>query len=145
MYSRKEMRDEFEAADAMTEVVFFEPERIDSELEDGRIDTALLLTATTAEAILRDKLIQHFEIPREAFDEVCGDKTLGWYVSKCNEKQIIDESFRGSFDSLVKKRGKLVHDLGYLNHLGQDDEEMEEVKSIIEDCYDWFESRHQGP
>jgi hypothetical protein len=139
------MRDEFGEIDAMTPVVYYDPERFDEELENGRIDTALLLTATTAEALLMDELIQHLGIPREAFEEVCGDKTLGWYVGKCNEKEIIDESYRDSFDSLVKKRSKLVHDLGYLDQLGQNDDELKEVRSIIEECRDWFELRLQDP
>ncbi|SDK12981.1 hypothetical protein SAMN05216226_1219 [Halovenus aranensis] len=137
------MREEFTAVDAMTEVNLFEPDRIDEELENGRIEIALLLTATTAEAILRDELIQHLEIPRRAFDEICGDKTLGWYVSKCNEKKIIDQQYRDSFDSLVKKRGKLVHDLGYLDQLDKNDDEVEKVRSTIVDCYNWFDSRRQ--
>lgn len=137
------MRDEFEAADAMTEIVIFEPERIDGALENDRIDTALLLTATTAEAILRDELIKHLEIPRGAFDEVCGNKTLGWYVSKCNEKGIIGGLYKDSFNTLVEKRNELVHDLGYLEQLSHDNDEMKEVRGIIEDCYDWFDSRRQ--
>ena len=62
------MSDDFEEADAMVKITFFEPDRIDEELESGRYDTALILTATTAESIFRDELIQYFEIPREAFD-----------------------------------------------------------------------------
>ena len=134
------MSDDFEEADAMVKITFFEPDRIDEELESGRYDTALILTATTAESIFRDELIQYFEIPREAFDEVCDGKTLGWYVSKCNEKEIIDKPYRDSFNKLVRKRAKLVHDLGYLDQLSQDGNETEEVHNIIQDCCDWFDS-----
>lgn len=137
------MRDEFTEADAMTEVIYFEPDRIDEAIENGRIDTALLFTATTAEAILKDELSHHFDISKGAFDEVCGDRTLGWYVSKCNEKKIIDKEYRVSFDSLVKKRGKLGHDLGYVYYLDQNEDEIEEVRGIIDDCCNWFDSRRQ--
>jgi hypothetical protein len=146
-FTLEKMTEEFTAVDAMTEIVIFDPDRIDEELENDRIETALLLTATMAEAILRDELIRHFNIPRDAFDEVCGNKTLGWYVSKCNEKGIIDETtYRNAFDTLVKKRAKLVHEYGYLvGRLDQDDDtdEGEKMRRTIKECYDWFESRRQ--
>lgn len=142
--SQRTFKDEYERGVASTRIIVRDPGRIDEELENNRIDTALLLTATTAEAILRKKLTQYFEIHPLAFDEVCGDKTLGWYVGKCNEKEIIDKPYRDSFDSLVKKRNKLVHNLGYMDELLQEDEEMEEVRDIIEDCSEWFNSLRQN-
>ncbi|WP_143420647.1 hypothetical protein [Halorubrum ezzemoulense] len=134
------MTDEFESADAMVKITYFEPDRITEELEDGQYDTALILTATTAESIFRDKLIRYFEIPHDSFDEVCGGKTLGWYFSKCCEKGIIDEKYRESFDRLVSKRANLVHDLGYLDELRENHTERKEVRNIIQDCCDWFDS-----
>jgi predicted nuclease with TOPRIM domain len=138
------MTEEFTAADAMTEVEYFKPERINEELENERVEVALLLTATTAEAILREELVNHYSISYDAFDELRGNKALGFYVSKCNEYDIIDEKYREAFQDLIDERNELVHDLGYLmSRLDQSNEKVEEVSGTIKKCCKWFDSRRQ--
>ncbi|TQQ81886.1 hypothetical protein [Halonotius roseus] len=141
--SNNTFKDEYDGSIAEKRLIVSDPNRINKNLAEGNIDIALLLTATKTEAILRNKLIQYFEIHTRAFSEVCGNKTLGWYIDKCNEKEIIDKQHREAFDDLKQKRNLLTHEYGYITQLQQNEEEMEEVKNIIEDCCDWFDSIHQ--
>lgn len=138
------MTEEFTAVDAMTEVNFFNPEQINEELEGDRVEVALLLTATTAEAILRKELVRHYNISYDVFDELRGNKALGFYVSKGNEHDIIDKEYREAFQDLIDERNSLVHDLGYLmGRLNQGDERTEEVRRTIKKCCEWFDSRRR--
>jgi len=122
------MRDDFDPIEAMSEYSIFDADRIHDELENDRIDIALLLAATMAETGLRCELIDYLGISRSNFDELCGNATLGYYVDKCNEKDIIDKQYRENFKILSKKRNNLAHDIGYRDKIVQDNKEAKEVK-----------------
>lgn len=139
------MRDEYSPVDAMTEYSIFDSGRVYEELENGEIDITLLLTATMAEAGLRSELIDYLGISHSNFDELRGRATLGYYLSKCNEKNIIDKKYRDQFQNLVNKRNDLAHDVGYRDELLQNDEEAKHVQSVIEACCEWFDSRPPYP
>jgi seryl-tRNA synthetase len=70
---------------------------------------------------------------------------LGYYISKCNEKDIIEKEYRQTFEELRDKRNALAHDIGYRDELVQNDEEAEDVRSIVEACCEWFDSRPSYP
>jgi len=135
------MRDEFDPIDAVTEYSIFDADRVYEELENDKVDIALLLTATMAETGLRYELIDYLCISPSNFDELRGRATLGYYISKCNEKDIIDKEYKETFEDLRDKRNALAHDIGYRDELVQNDEEAEDVQSIIEGCCEWFDSR----
>ena len=139
------MRDDFDSMEAVSEYSIFDTDRIHDELENGRIDIALLLAATMAETGLRYELIDYLGISPSNFDELRGRATLGYHLNKCNEKDIIDKQYRESFEALRDKRNNLAHDIGYRDKLVQDDKEAQEVKSVIEDCCEWFDSRPPYP
>lgn len=139
------MRDGFDDIDAMTEFDVFDSNRVYDELENDRIDIALLLTATMAEGGLKYELIDYLGISHSNFEELRGRATLGYYLRKCNEKDIIAKEYRESFQNLRDKRNALAHDIGYRDELVQNTGEARDVQSIIEDCCEWFDSRPQYP
>jgi hypothetical protein len=137
--------DEFDPVNAMTEYSIFDKDRVHEELENDRIDIALLLTATMAEGGLKNELIHHLGISHSNFDELCGGATLGYFIGECNNKNIIDKEYREAFQDLRNKRNAFAHDIGYRDELIQDDKEAKEVRGIIEKCCDWFDSRPSYP
>lgn len=139
------MRDEFDFIDAVTEYSIFDADKVYEELENDKVDIALLLTATMAETGLRYELIDYLGISPSNFDELRGRATLGYYIAKCNENDIIDKEYKGTFEDLRDKRNALAHDIGYRDELVQNDEEAEDVQSIIEGCCEWFDSRPSYP
>lgn len=142
--SQRTFRDEYNGAKAPTKLIVSEPGKIREELDNDRIHTALLLASTKAEAISAKKLQQYFEVHHVAFEELVGNESLGTYIDKCNENDLIDEDYKESVKNLVEKRNRLAHDFGYLHQLTENYDEMEEVRNIIEDCCNWFDTLHQS-
>lgn len=132
-------RDEYDGAKTPERVTVLATNRIRDALDDDNLDTAILLAATHAEAVLTQRLQRYFEVHHVAFEELVGRQTLGWYLSKANQHDLVDQVYREALNDLVEKRNRLAHDLSYMQELRDDEEEKAAVRDIVETCVDWLE------
>lgn len=53
---------------------------------------------------------------------------------------LTEKEYREGLNDLVGKRTNIAHEDGYLRRLEYNDEEREEVRTVVEDTCDWIES-----
>ena len=133
-------RDKHDGSKACQRILVLATNRIHDALDDEKLDTAILLAATHSEAVLAQRLQRYFEVHHVAFEELVGSQTLGWYLSKANEHDLVDQAYRAPLNDLVEKRNRLAHDLSYMQKLRDDEDEQAAVRDIVESCVDWLES-----
>ena len=90
--------------------------------------------------MLTQRLQRYFEVHYVAFEELVGRQALGWYLSKANQHDLVDQEYREALNDLVEKRNQLAHDFGYMQELRDGEDEQAAVRDIVETCVDWLES-----
>lgn len=135
----RSFRDGYDGIKASQKIVVLATNRIRDALDNDDLDTAILLAATHSESVLTRRLQRYFEVHHVAFEELVGGQTLGWYLSKANEHNLVDQAYREALNDLVEKRNQLAHELNYMQKLRDDEDEQAAVRDIVETCVDWLE------
>ncbi|MFA9427036.1 hypothetical protein [Natronorubrum sp. A-ect3] len=114
-----------------TVTIGFSTDDIQDRLDDDKIAEALVLTSTRLENILSQAIADRYDITNEQFEKLYGRESLGRYQDMAAVLGLFDQH-QGTLQDVVRYRKKLVHDYGYLDELQTDNDERDDVKSVLE-------------
>ena len=102
-------------------------------VDEGEIAPALLLVSVRVERELSSRLQDHFDLSVSELEGLgLGTEGLGYYLSRCNQHDLVAEGYRGDLEKLKNERNNLAHEEGHYYTIQTNEQKHEEMRELIE-------------
>lgn len=108
-------------------------------VDEGEIAPALLLVSVRVERELSSRLREHFDLSVSELEGLgLGTEGLGYYLSRCNQHDLVAEEYQEDLEELKNERNGLAHEEGHYYAIQTNEQKHEEMRALIENVIEFL-------